>query len=152
MRRLAAGAALLVALALPAAAPAQVQQRTSLPDIEDEVMCTICGTTLQLSDSPQAERERELIRRLIAAGLTKQQIKDRLVTEYGEEVISVPDDSGFDLTAWVLPILGFLVAVLGIGAALWRWRRRTRAEESEPAPPSDEETERLDSDLAKYDL
>ena len=31
-------------------------------------MCTICGTTLQLSNSPQAERERVFINELIAAG------------------------------------------------------------------------------------
>ncbi|MGB7587413.1 MAG: hypothetical protein WBM00_01755, partial [Solirubrobacterales bacterium] len=40
--------------------------RTSLPDIEDEVMCPICGTLLELSDSPQAQRERVFIARLIA--------------------------------------------------------------------------------------
>ena len=39
----------LALLAAPAAA-----QEASLTDIEDEVMCPICGTTLELSASPQA--------------------------------------------------------------------------------------------------
>ncbi|MDX6615639.1 MAG: cytochrome c-type biosis protein CcmH [Solirubrobacterales bacterium] len=144
----------VVAVALTAliAAPAAAETRASLPDIEDEVMCPICGTTLQLSDSPQAERERELIRGLIAKGLTKQQIKDELVAEYGKDVLATPGDSGFDLTAWVVPIAGFAAALAGIGAALWRWRRRARRDPPTPAAAAAEQAERLDNDLAKYDL
>jgi cytochrome c-type biogenesis protein CcmH len=149
-RRTLAAAAVALALAVPAGGLAQT--RASLPDLEDEVMCPICGTTLQLSDSPQAERERDLIRRLIAQGLTKQQIKDELVAEYGKEVLATPEHSGFDLTAWVLPIAGFAVAIAAIGAALWRWRRRARTDEPSPTAPQGEKAERLDSDLAKYDL
>lgn len=141
-----------VALAALTAAPALAQTRASLPDIEDEVMCPICGTTLQLSDSPQAERERELIRRLIDQGLTKQQIKDELVDQYGRDVLATPDDSGFDLTAWVLPIAGLAIAVLGIGAALWRWRRRGRDDSDIPSAPGGDQAERLDADIARYDL
>ena len=45
--------------------------QTSLGDLEDEVMCPICGTLLELSESPQAERQQVYIARLIAAGKTK---------------------------------------------------------------------------------
>src|SRR5947208_9975820 len=81
--------ALAVTLLGPGAAQA-VQARASLPDIEDEVMCTVCGTTLELSESPQADRERALIRGLIAKGEDKQQIKDALVAEYGPNVLALP--------------------------------------------------------------
>jgi cytochrome c-type biogenesis protein CcmH len=145
-------AAVAVALAALIAAPAAAETRASLPDIEDEVMCPICGTTLQLSDSPQADREKDLIRRLIDQGLTKQQIKDELVAQYGQDVLATPGDSGFDLTAWLLPIAGFVVAAGAIGAALWRWRRRARGDSPTPMAPAGERAERLDSDIAKYDL
>jgi hypothetical protein len=52
--------ALLVAftaLAAPAAALA-AQPRTTLNDIEDEVMCVVCGVPLNIAESPQADRER----------------------------------------------------------------------------------------------
>src|SRR5215210_6273480 len=68
-------------LLLPGGVDAQVAKpRASLPDIEREVMCTICGTLLAESQSPQADRERALIRRLIARGKDKDEIKDALVT------------------------------------------------------------------------
>ena len=66
-------------------------------------MCTICGTLLAESDSPQAERERALIRNLIAEGKDKDQIKDALVAQYGPRVLATPSGHGFDLLAWLVP-------------------------------------------------
>lgn len=155
--------ALLVAvLLLPAAAqaaggapPNHPAPKTTLPDVEDEVMCPVCGTALNLSFSPQADRERAFIQREINQGKTKDQIKDDLVQQYGTDVLAEPPKSGFDLTAWLVPGLAILVAAVAIGLGLWRWRRASRAREAAVKPegtldPS--ERERLDSDLARYDL
>lgn len=158
MRRLLATWA-LIALILPAAATAQggPEPRASLPDIEDEVMCTICGTALQLSDSPQAERERAFINELIAEGKTKDQIKDALVAEYGPEVLAVPSGEGFDLTAWILPIAGVLAAIVLIALAARRWRRAggddDRGDGTKAAPAiDDEDAERLRTDIGRYQV
>jgi cytochrome c-type biogenesis protein CcmH len=120
-------------------------------------MCPICGTALNLSSSPQADRERAFIRREIAAGKTKQEIKDELVAQYGTEVLAEPPKSGFDLTAWLVPAAAILLAAIAIAFGLWRWRRAGRAgaaprpaEGDQPLDPSD--AERLDADLARYDL
>ena len=155
MRRLLATWA-LIALILPAAATAQggPEPRASLPDIEDEVMCTICGTALQLSDSPQAERERAFINELIAEGKTKDQIKDALVAEYGPEVLAVPRSEGFDLTAWILPVAGVLAAIVLIALAARRWRRAGGDGEAPAATPviDDEDAERLRTDIGRYQV
>ena len=147
MRVLALALACL-ALVAPPAAPAG--ERASLPDIEDEVMCPICGTTLEGAGSaPQAERERELIRDLIAQGKTKEQIKDALVAEYGPDVLAVPDSSGFDLVAWVVPIVGLGIAVATLAVVLVRMRRRGSGGEAAPHKISDADRQRIDSDLAR---
>jgi cytochrome c-type biogenesis protein CcmH len=163
MRRARWPAALLVALAVVAAAPpapagaAQaVQPKTNLPDVEDEVMCPICGTALNLSASPQADRERVFIRRQIAAGKTKDEIKAELVAQYGTQVLAEPPKSGFDLTAWVVPGAAILIAAIAIAVGLWRWRRAARGGGGSPpaggGPPLDPaDAERLDADLARYD-
>jgi cytochrome c-type biogenesis protein CcmH len=146
-------AAIAAALLAPTASAAE--PRTNLPDVEDEVMCPICGTLLELSESPQAQRERVLIRRLIAEGRTKEQIKDRLVAEYGPGVLATPDDSGFDLVAWLVPIVAFLAGATALAIGVRRWRRRgplPAGEDAGKAPPREEEEARLDSDLARYDL
>lgn len=151
MRRL----ALLVLVALLTLAPAAAaEQRASLIEIEKQVMCPVCGTLLQLAESPQAMREKAFIRRLIAEGKTEGQIKDALVAEYGNEVLALPQGSGFSLSAYVVPIIAFIVAAVALAFGVMQWRRAGggRDKDSPPVGPSSEDSERLDADLARYDL
>jgi cytochrome c-type biogenesis protein CcmH len=150
--RLAALILALVALLAPAAAATRPQPRASLPDIEDEVMCPVCGTLLELSDSPQADRERVFIRKLIAEGRSKQQIKDALVGQYGSAVLATPNGSGFNLTAYWVPILAGLLAAAALIAGVRRWRRSAAPGPPSGPAPEGEDAERLESDLARYDL
>jgi len=145
-------------LAAPAAAQAGPPQRASLSDLENEVMCLVCGTTLNVSDSPQADRERAFIRALIARGETKNQIKAALVAQYGRGVLATPSDSGFDLAAWIVPGLAVVLAGIGIAFAVVRWRRAKPAGQSRPLPAAPAASggsgdgARLRSDLEHYDL
>ena len=149
-RRLAVLAA-AVALAAAMAPPAQAA-RASFLDVEDEVMCVVCGTPLDLSDSPQADRERAYIRRLIAQGESKQQIKDALARQYGDEVLALPKNDGFNLAAYLVPLLGVLLAAGLLAFALTRWRRPRRAAPAGAAPGiSSADSHRLDEDMARYD-
>jgi cytochrome c-type biogenesis protein CcmH len=145
-------AALLLA---PAAAHAGPPQRASLSDLEDEVMCLVCGTTLSVSDSPQADRERAFIRALIARGETKSQIKNALVAQYGRRVLATPSNSGFDLAAWIVPGLAVVLAGIAIAFAVVRWRRTRPPGQSDPLPtaaPGAADGAKLRSDLERYDL
>src|SRR3954454_4459902 len=150
----ATAAALAAFLAAPAAALAATP-KASLTDIESEVMCPICGTLLELSDSPQAQREKAYIRHLISEGKTKQQIEDALVAQYGNAVLANPPASGFDLSAYLVPALAILAAAVAIALGVWRWRRSGRrgppGGSAEP-PLGESEEKRLDADLARYEL
>ncbi|HKG36832.1 MAG TPA: cytochrome c-type biogenesis protein CcmH [Solirubrobacterales bacterium] len=148
MRALAA-IALILAVA-PAALAAEPQ--TTLPDVEDEVMCPICGTLLELSEAPQAERERAFIRARIARGDSKEEIKDALVAEYGPSVLALPENDGFGIAAYLVPVLGFAAAVGALAFGVRRWRRSPAPAGPDPAAPAGEDAARLDEDLARYDL
>ena len=80
-------------------------------------MCVECGTVLSVSNSPVAQQERDFIRRQIAAGKTKEQIKAALVAEYGEDVLAEPERSGFNLALWLVPIALVLLAAGAIVVA-----------------------------------
>jgi cytochrome c-type biogenesis protein CcmH len=150
--------AALLALALLALAPlnAAAAPQTSLSEISSEVMCPVCGTLLELAESPQAQREKAFISRLVAEGKSKDQIKDTLVAEYGTEVLALPQGSGFDLSAYVVPVIAFVIAVVALALGVLRWRRAGGPPGGDGAPaangPSPEDAERLDADLARYDL
>ena len=145
--------ALAVALAVAPAAAAQCP-RTSLGDVEDEVMCPVCGIPLELAaEAPQAERERALIARLVDDCKSKEQVKARLVAEFGEEVLALPEDEGFDLAAYLVPGLALLIGGGALGAVALGWRRARRPEPTTDGPPPDPAAaERLRSDLERYDL
>jgi cytochrome c-type biogenesis protein CcmH len=146
--------ALSLVLAVTCAAPALAA--VSFTDVEDEVMCTVCGTPLNLApaDAPFAQRERAYIRRLIAEGKTKQQIKDALARQYGDEVLGLPKGDGFNLAAYLVPVLAVLLAAAALMLGVRRWRRRNDAGQeaegrAEPLSPAD--ARRLDEDLARFD-
>src|SRR5687767_3608700 len=115
-------------------------------------MCVECGTALNVSTSPVADREREFIRRRIAEGKTKPEIKAALVEEYGPRVLAVPEGGGFDVAAWLVPGLLSLIALVGVGVAALRWRGRREEEPAADGPELDpEDSRRLDADLAAHD-
>ena len=120
-------------------------------------MCVECGTALNISGSQVAEDERDYIRELIAQGKTKQEIKDALVAEYGRGVLATPDEGGFGLAAYVVPPLLALLALAALLFTAKRWRRAPRAAGSAAAadagrPLDQEDAERLDKDMAGYEL
>ena len=149
--RAALAAAVALLLLVPGAGQAQ-EQSASLPDIEDEVMCPICGTALNLSESPQADAERAFIRRRIEEGLSKEQIKDALVAEYGPEVLATPEASGFDLAAWVVPGLAIMLAggALAVGIRRWRSAAGPRVAAESEAEFDPEAGRRLEEELDRY--
>lgn len=160
MRTRAALLALLALLAFAApAAAAATEPGPTLTEIEGEVMCPVCGTLLELAESPQAQREKAFVARLIAEGRNKAQIKEALVAEYGNAVLALPKGSGFSLSAYLVPIIAFVVAVVALAFGVWRWRRAgdrggggSNGSRPAPAGPSAADRERLDADLARYDL
>ena len=120
MRR---GLLVLLALAALSQAASAAAQQASLPDIEDEVMCVQCKTPLNLSTAAVAEREREFIRSEIARGKSKDEIKAGLVERFGPAVLAMPEDEGFGLTAYLVPVLAGLLALAAVLFWMRRWRR-----------------------------
>jgi cytochrome c-type biogenesis protein CcmH len=143
VRLLAAVAAALV-LAAPAAAS---EQHPTLAELEGQVMCPVCaGETLAQSDSPAAQQVKRFIQARIAAGDSRSEIKRKLVAEYGTRILAAPPRHGFDLLAWVLPVVGILAGAAVLGLLAWHWSRSR--EELEPTTePWSANGQRLDSEM-----
>jgi cytochrome c-type biogenesis protein CcmH/NrfF len=149
--------ALIALLALAPAAALGAQPRASFNDVEDEVMCDTCNVPLNIAESDRADQERTAIRRLIARGLTKQQILAELKRTYGPAILAKPQDSGFSLAVWWVPVVVVVCLIALLATLLPRWRRRGRdrgAERARARAPalSAADERRLDEDLARYDV
>ena len=96
----------------------------------DEVRCVVCqNQTIKDSNVFLASDLRREIRRLMSEGKTDSEIKDFLVSRYGEFVLYRPRMQGKTLMLWIAPL--FLVA-LGLFAI-------TRVVRSRMALPLDDE-------------
>ncbi len=142
------GVLAVVCVALLAAAGAAGAPNPA--DLEAELVCPTCDTTLDQSNAPVAQRMKQIIRAQIAAGLTEAEIKATLVDQFGPGVLAEPAKSGFDLLAWVLPLALLAAGALGVGIVAWGWSRRRRDET--PVEPLDPALDRrLDNELERFD-
>lgn len=133
-------------------ATARPEPKANLADIEEKVMCPVCGTLLGLSEAPAAQRQRVFIKGLIAQGYDEQQIEDALVAEYGPQVLALPDDEGINAWAYLVPLIGLIGGAVGVAVAIFYWRRGTDHEDEEPATmPEGPAADRLDRDLERFD-
>lgn len=85
-----------------------------IKDIKQSLMAPCCwsGTVF---DHGHSKMEAE-IQTMVEQGKTKEQILNYYVNEYGERILAIPVASGFNLLAWLAPIIiagvGILVLVL----------------------------------------
>jgi cytochrome c-type biogenesis protein CcmH/NrfF len=142
----------VLALAAPTAAAAATA-RTTLGDVENEVMCPVCGTPLNVAESPQANRERDFIRAEVAQGKTKGQIKRDLVAQYGPNVLALPESGdGVNWAVYVVPAVIVLAALGALLVFVPRWRRRSTAAPAAATPElSKDDQQRVDRELARLD-
>ena len=116
-------------------------------------MCVACHESLAVAQSPEAYSERQYIRTLIAQGLTKKQIENQLVAQYGPAVLGQPPAKGVNLIVYIVPPLLVAVGIVVLVITIPRWRRRARdaaaGQAPATAPPDSAEARRLDEDLAR---
>jgi cytochrome c-type biogenesis protein CcmH len=118
-------------------------------DLEAELVCPTCKTTLDQSDSPVARRMKTIIRERLAEGATEAEIKAELVAQFGAAVLAEPPKSGFDLLAWLVPLALLLAGAVGVAAVAWGWSRRGVEDDVAAADPAIER--RLDDELRRFD-
>lgn len=143
-----------------AAQAASPGAKTTFSEVSGALMSPVCPGKL-LHDCPSSEgaQLRELVRRKIFAGESKEQIVKYFVEVYGKDVLPKPPAEGFYLTAWLLPF-GGLLAGFGVVFVLVRaWTRRPeddgQSEEQREVPQqaaSDDSLEnRLQRELGDFE-
>ena len=143
-------AAVCVAALVGVGSAAASEKHPTAAELESELVCPVCDSTLDTSNAEIARVMKLRIRELIAAGATKSEIKAEFVDQFGEEVLADPPKRGFHLVAWVLPLVGGALALVAVGAIAWVWSRARPPDD--PEPPLDPELERrLDDELDRFE-
>jgi cytochrome c-type biogenesis protein CcmH len=156
--RLAAILLMLVALAGAAgptvASAAQVREHATVQGMYNDLMCVLCHESLAVAQSAESYQERALVRGFVAQGLTVKQIENRMVGEYGPAVLAQPPKHGFSLLIYIIPPVVVVAGILLLFYTVPRWRRKAAAARDAAGPAeepeiSDQESDRLDQELAK---
>jgi len=149
---------LLAAFVVGVPAALASEEHPTLHELEGQLMCPTCGTPLDMSNAPAANRIRAFVVARIRAGDTRSEIMDKLVGQFGPEIRAAPPASGFGLLAWLLPLVVLVGGGAVIGFYAWRWSRSR-----EPAPtagppeqngraPLDPQLERrLEEELTRFE-
>lgn len=145
-------ATLVLTLAL--GTPALAAGRLTLLNVEPNFMCLSCHEPLNTVDSPQAIDEKHVLSRLIKRGDDMSQIKARMVSIYGQQVLAKPPASGVSLLIYILPPALLLGGLAMLAFSLPRWRARARAGAEAPVagaePLSRDQAARLDDELTRF--
>jgi cytochrome c-type biogenesis protein CcmH len=143
------GMLLLLAIALNA------DQTTRMENVAGKLSC-YCGGCPHLPvlacGCSTADRIKVDIQKKLDSGLTEQQVLDDYVAQYGNTVLAAPPGSGFNLTAYVVPFLGFIVGSFFLYRYLKSQQRSVAGGQVLPEPPAalpddDEYRRRLRRDL-----
>ena len=93
--------------------------------LSTQLMCPVCdGQTLDQSQAQLSLDMQEVIRTQVEDGASNAEIRAYFVERYGEVVLASPDAGGFNLVAWVMPVVIFLGGALLVGNAFLNMRRR----------------------------
>jgi len=103
----------------------------------DRLMCQ-CGCNEQLSvcamqNCSSATPMRAEIRERLLKGESADAIVAGFVARYGKQVLSAPTMEGFDITAWIMPLLIFVLGIVVVGWIVVRMARPLPAAEQPPA-------------------
>ena len=121
-------------------------------EISKELMCPVCrGQTVAESNSSLANDFREIIRKKLEAGESKEEIINYFIARYGESVLASPPARGVRLIVWVVPLLaivaGFILLTRFIKA------KNIKTENSEPArADKDNYLEKVDKEINNLKL
>jgi cytochrome c-type biogenesis protein CcmH len=96
--------------------------------IDEELIAPCCWTQPVAQHYSQAADEiRGGVREMLAAGKSEQEILEYYVTIHGERILASPRARGFNLLAWVMPVVFFLAGVSLLVLLLRNWVRKKPA-------------------------
>lgn len=145
---------------------AQSPAPTSLKEVSEDLVCQCgCNTVLYncgMHNCGSATPMREEIETKIAGGANKEAILASFVERVGLKVLAAPPAEGFNLAAWVLPIVVLVAGGVVALRVLQSWRAKAATAPSAAAPVafptastispmSEEQRRRIESELQDFE-
>lgn len=131
--------ALVVVALLAWSAPVHAQTPTpnEINAVARELWCPLCnGVRLDNCELQACIQMKEVIAEKLEAGESRESIKSYFVTQYGDVVLGQPSREGFNLIAWLFPVLAAVVGLGWMAYLVITWRKRRTSVAAAPASGS----------------
>lgn len=135
-RRMVVAVLICLALIVPTAQAQEAPTPTldQIQAVARELYCPMCnGVRLDNCDLQACIQMRQVIADRLAAGVSKEQIKQEFVAQYGPIVLGEPPREGLNWLIWLLPVAALIGGAIWV---LWTVRGWTKAPAAAPAPRS----------------
>ncbi|KAB2834253.1 MAG: cytochrome c-type biogenesis protein CcmH [Candidatus Dadabacteria bacterium] len=146
---------LLLALFLHAGAASQAESLDDqVNEIAHQLMCPVCqGQSVAESNSNLAQDMRQIIRKQLEEGKSKDEVIAYFVNRYGETILASPPPKGVNWLLWVLPALAIVFGGLGIGIYLHKTGKdgRSASVKTEKHVTDSDYMTKLDEELKKHE-
>jgi len=95
------------------------------------LMCPVCqGQSVGESNSNLAHDMRDIIRKQLEQGKSKEEILTYFVNSYGESILASPPPKGINWLLWLLPGVGIILGGVVITLFLFKAQREDKNEDS----------------------
>jgi cytochrome c-type biogenesis protein CcmH len=135
--------ALVVLFSFATIVSAQTPTPNEVNAVAKDLWCPLCnGVRLDNCELQACIQMREVIAQKLVAGESKESIKAYFVQQYGDVVLGQPPREGFNLIAYIFPILAAVVGIGWVTYLVLSWRKRqtaaaaaTSRDPTQPAAP-----------------
>ena len=87
--------------------------------IDRQIMCPVCpAESIDQAQVPIARQMRQMVRDQLTQGASQAEILDFFAQRYGPDILASPPKSGFNLLAWVFPVVGMAAALIAGGLVI----------------------------------
>jgi len=98
-------------------------------EVEKNLICYACpGEALNIDRCSGGNQMRAEIDRRLALGEDKQTILNFFVQQFGEDILTVPPQKGFNLVAYAAPFVALLIGLVIAGMLIWKWGAAGRSD------------------------
>ena len=81
--------------------------------IDRHIMCPVCpAESIDQAQVPIARQMRQIVRDQLSQGASREEILDFFAQRYGPDILASPPKSGFNLLAWLIPVVGMGAALI----------------------------------------
>ena len=121
-----------------------IEQRSH--QLASQLMCPVCdGQTIDGSNAQIAQDMRAKVHELLEDGDSNDEIREYFIVRYGEGILAAPASSGFNLIAWIVPMI---IVAGGIGTVLLTIKNMRRSNMASKAFAT--RIAAIDSELSEY--